>query len=257
MPQLAESFSFRTTGFASLLEVGFPAMKIAGLQKNSLVDYPEKLAAVVFTQGCNMNCGYCHNRCLIGSGNSGAISEEEVFAFLERRRGLLDAVVISGGEPTLQKDLHRFVRRVRNMGFLIKLDTNGTNPDVLEALIQDKLLDYVAMDIKAPFCKYRQVCCSPVNVEDLQHSIEILQRGSVDYEFRTTYTPQLEQWDLLDIAALIRGARKYVLQQYREVDPSSGRYTGRVEKRSLSSSVRTHIADKVAHMQLRGEFLLV
>lgn len=232
-------------------------MRIAGLQKNSMVDYPEKLAAVVFTQGCNMNCGYCHNRCLIGFEHDGGISEEDVFAFLERRRGLLDAVVISGGEPTLQKDLPGFIRRARDMGFLIKLDTNGTNPDLLDSLIQQRLLDYVAMDIKAPFCKYRQVCCSPVNTGNLERSIEILQSGRVEYEFRTTYTPQLDQEDLLDIASCIRGARKFVVQQYREVDPTSGSYTGRVEKRSLYKSIHSDITGKVASIQFRGEFALV
>lgn len=232
-------------------------MRIAGLQKNSLVDYPEKLSAVVFTQGCNMNCGYCHNRCLIGYEQNGGLSSEDVFAFLGRRRGLLDAVVISGGEPTLQRDLARFIRRVKDMGFLIKLDTNGTNPDLLESLIEQGMLDYVAMDIKAPFCKYRQVCCSPVNTERLERSIEILQRGGVEYEFRTTYTPQLDQEDLLDIAASIKGAKKYVVQQYREVDPTSGEYTGRAEKRSLYKSIWFDISRNVANIQFRGDFILV
>ena len=181
-------------------------MRISGLQKNSMVDYPEKLAAVVFTQGCNMNCGYCHNRCLIGYEKNGGISEEDVFAFLERRQGLLDAVVISGGEPTLQRDLPRFIRRALKMGFLVKLDTIGTNPELLEYLIGERLLDYVAMDVKAPFCKYRQVCCSPVNTEKLERSIGILQGGGVEYEFRTTFTPELDQEDLLNIAESIRGA---------------------------------------------------
>jgi len=232
-------------------------MKIAGLQKNSLVDYPEKLAAVVFTQGCNMNCGYCHNRCLIGYEKNGGISEGDVFAFLERRRGLLDAVVISGGEPTLQRDLPQFIRRAREMGFLVKLDTNGTNPELLEDLVEQRMLDYVAMDVKAPFCKYRQVCCSPVNTEKLERSIGILRRGGVEYEFRTTYTPELDQEDLLDIAKSIRGAKRYVVQQYREVDPSSGTYTGRAEKRSLYKTIRDDISKNVASIQFRGEFILV
>ena len=231
-------------------------MRISGLQKNSMVDYPEKLAAVVFTQGCNMNCGYCHNRCLIGYEKNGGISEEDVFAFLERRQGLLDAVVISGGEPTLQRDLPRFIRRARKMGFLVKLDTNGTNP-ALEYLIGERLLDYVAMDVKAPFCKYRQVCCSPVNTEKLERSIGILQGGGVEYEFRTTFTPELDQEDLLNIAESIRGAKRYVVQQYREVDPESGAYTGRAGKRSLYRSTWADISKNVASIQFRGEFILV
>lgn len=233
-------------------------MNIAGVQKNSMVDYPGKLAAVVFTQGCNMNCGYCHNRCLIGNrATESLIDEEDVLAFLNKRRGLLDAVVVSGGEPTLQRDLGCFIQRVKAMGYSVKLDTNGTNPQLLEKLLQDKLLDYVAMDVKAPFCKYKQVCCSPVNTGNLERSIDILQSSDIDYEFRTTYTPELDQHDLLDIARSIKGAKRYVLQQYREVDAASGGYTGRAEKRNLLGSLRSDIMRNVHTMQFRGEFAFV
>jgi len=233
-------------------------MNIAGVQKNSMVDYPGKLSAVVFTQGCNMNCGYCHNRCLIGNRTTESlVNEEDVLSFLNKRRGLLDAVVVSGGEPTLQKDLGRFIQRVKALGYSVKLDTNGTNPQLLEQLLQDRLLDYVAMDIKAPFCKYRQVCCSPVNTGSLEGSIRILQSSDIDYEFRTTYTPVLDQHDLLDIARSIKGAKRYVLQQYREVDATSGGYTGRAEKRNLLGSLRSDIMRNVHTMQFRGEFAFV
>lgn len=230
-------------------------MKIAGLQKNSMVDYPGKLSAVVFTQGCNMNCGYCHNRCLIGPNQKEDLySEDGILAFLEKRRGLLDGVVVSGGEPTLQKDLESFLIRVRSMGYPIKLDTNGTNPTLLKELIDRHRVDYVAMDIKAPLCKYRQVCCSPVDTQKLSESITILKAGKVDYEFRTTYTPELSDEDLKDITNTIRGAQKYVLQQYREVDKREGTYTGVVEKRSILKNILSDMVESVGALQFRGEF---
>jgi len=230
-------------------------MRIAGLQKNSMVDYPGKLAAVVFTQGCNMNCGYCHNRCLIGDEQKNkAIDEDYVLSFLQKRRGLLDGVVVSGGEPTLQKELEHFLIKVRQMGFSLKLDTNGTHPELLREIIDFGLVDYVAMDVKAPLCKYRQVCCSPVDTQKLSQSIAILKAGKVDYEFRTTYTPELNEDDLKDITQTIKGARKYVLQQYREVDRSQGTYTGVVEKRSILRSILQEMLDSVGALQFRGEF---
>lgn len=233
-------------------------MKIAGIQKNSMLDFPGKISAVVFTQGCNMNCGYCHNRRLIGpSTQQECIELVEVMAFLEKRRGLLDGVVISGGEPTLQKDLIPFLENVRGLGYLIKLDTNGTNPELLRALILSRLLDYIAMDIKAPLCKYRQVCCSGVDTEKLQQSIDLLKEGWVDYEFRTTYTPELSDEDLVDITRTIRGASRYVLQQYREVDKSRGVYTGVVERRNLLKVITEEIKKSVGALQFRGEFGMI
>lgn len=233
-------------------------MKIAGLQKNSLIDFPGKLSAVIFTQGCNMNCGYCHNRSLIGhSGKNQYLDEEAVTAFLEKRRGLLDGVVISGGEPTLQKDLLQFMERVRSMGYRTKLDTNGTDPALLRLLIEKGLVDYIAMDIKAPFCKYRKVCCSPVNTELLAESIELLKEGKVEYEFRTTYTPELCGEDLIDITKAIKGARCYVLQQYREVNREEGTYTGVVEKRNILRNIASELKESVLALQFRGEFGII
>jgi pyruvate formate lyase activating enzyme len=230
-------------------------MKIAGLQKNSMIDYPGKISAVVFTQGCNMNCGYCHNRRLINHNlNSSLIEEEEVLAFLEKRRGLLDGVVVSGGEPTLQKDLFCFFEQIRAMGYSAKLDTNGTNPSVLSQLIERGLLDYVAMDVKAPLCKYRQICCSPVNPEYISESIDLLIKGKVEYEFRTTYTPELCDEDLIDITHTIKGAKRFVLQQYKEVDETEGTYTGVVERRNILNNITTEIRKSVEALQFRGEF---
>lgn len=230
-------------------------MRIAGLQKNSMIDYPGYLSAVVFTQGCNMNCGYCHNRCLIGSAAENEIlKQENIIAFLEKRCGLLDGVVVSGGEPTLQKDLPEFLEKVKEMGYKTKLDTNGTNPECLRMLINNKLLDYVAMDIKAPFCKYRRVCCSPVDTRKLSESINILKEDLVGYEFRTTYAPELCDEDLMDISKTIKGAHRYVLQQYREVDSNKGKYTGYVEKRNILKSITAELIKSVDDLQFKGDF---
>ena len=230
-------------------------MKIAGLQKNSMIDYPGNLSAVVFTQGCNMNCGYCHNRCLIGANSKNEIIEQQaVVAFLEKRRRLLDSVVVSGGEPTLQKDLPEFLEMVKGMGYKTKLDTNGTNPECLRLLIKNNLLDYVAMDMKAPLCKYRKVCCSQVDTQKLSESINILKEDMVKYEFRTTYTPELCEEDLIDISETIKGAQRYVLQQYREVDSNEGKYTGYVEKRNILKSITQELIKSVDALQFRGDF---
>ncbi|NLL67377.1 MAG: anaerobic ribonucleoside-triphosphate reductase activating protein [Clostridiaceae bacterium] len=230
-------------------------MKISGLQKSSMIDYPGNISAVVFTQGCNMNCGYCHNRCLIGATSKNeTILQDDIIAFLKTRRGLLDGVVISGGEPTLQKDIPQFLDIIKGMGFKTKLDTNGTNPECLKILLENKLLDYVAMDIKAPLCKYRKVCCSPVDTRKISESISILKEDQVEYEFRTTYTPELCDEDLMDISETIKGAHKYVLQQYREVESSEGKYTGYVEKRNILKSIRSELMKRVDALQFRGDF---
>ncbi len=205
-------------------------MKIAAIQKSSLVDYPGAIAAVVFTPGCNLRCVFCHNQRLIdGDHVACGATQEEVIAWFETRRGLLDAVVISGGEPTLQPDLGEFVERVRAMGYLMKLDTNGTNPTLLGTLMRAELLDYVAMDVKAPPKKYSAICGGPVEMGAIEESVDILMQGSTDYEFRTTVVSQLTPEDILAIGRRVRGAQRYVLQQCRELRsdglPGSPRWT--------------------------------
>ena len=190
-------------------------MNIAGLQKCSFVDYPGKLAAVVFTPGCNMNCFYCHNPGLLGAEPRLRHETADVLAFLERRRGMLDAVVVTGGEPTLQADLPEFLRQVRAMGFAVKLDTNGTRPEVLGRLIAARLVDSVAMDVKASPRQYHRVAGVRVDLDAIDESILTLLGGRVDYEFRTTFAPPLRATDLCQIASHIAGARRYAIQQYR------------------------------------------
>lgn len=193
---------------------------IGGLQKSSLIDYPEKIAAIIFTQGCNFRCPYCHNPELIeGKGET----VNGVLEFLKTRIGKLDGVVITGGEPTIHKDLPEFIKEIKGLGFAVKLDTNGTNPEMLNTLIQEKLIDYVAMDIKAPIGqysdKYSEVTCSSVNIDNILKSIEILKNSQIyqnfDYEFRTTVVKsQLTTDDFEEIGKLIKGSKKYYLQKF-------------------------------------------
>ena len=189
-------------------------MLIAGLQKTSFLDYPGKPAAVVFTPYCNFDCVYCHNAHILGR-ETPLISEEEVMAHLEKRAGQLKAVVVSGGEPTLQQNLDAFLRYAKGLGYLVKLDTNGTKPLVLRALLRDNLLDYVAMDIKAPLDKYDEIARASVDTDALKKSIAILRNSGVPHEFRMTYAPQLSEADAVEASLLVKGTAHFYLQQYR------------------------------------------
>ena len=196
-------------------------VKIGGLIKNSFVDYPGKIAAVIFGLGCNFDCWYCHNRELLSKKET--LDEGETLDFLYKRRGQLDAVVFSGGEACLQDGLEDLIAEVKSMDYLVKLDTNGSYPLVLKDLIRKELLDYVAMDIKAPLDKYKIAVCVDADINALRESVGILLslknggKGSFapDYEFRTTCIPQLAVSDIEEIAKTIKGAERYALQQYR------------------------------------------
>lgn len=200
-------------------------MQIAGLERCSFVDWPGRMAAVVFAPGCNLNCYFCHNRCLLGAPNTAELLDAgEVLRWLGTRRGLLDGVVLSGGEALLQPQIESFIRQARGLGFAVKLDTNGTRPEALARLIMDGLLDYVAMDIKAPSERYDEVCGADVDQGALDRTIGMLLAGVVDYEFRTTVLPQFSLRDVVAMAARIRGAERYILQQYQPVlqpDPAA------------------------------------
>ena len=189
---------------------------INGLQKSTLIDFPKKIASIVFSQGCNFRCGYCHNPELLNlSIPSTQIPEEEVLSFLKSRCGKLDGVVITGGEPTLQSGLYDFIREIKNMGFLVKLDSNGSNPKVLEKLIKDTLLDYIAMDIKAPLDKYSEITNVKINTANIKKSIELIMNSSIDYEFRTTVIKsQLSFEDFEKIGKMLNGAKRYYLQKF-------------------------------------------
>ncbi|QHU89555.1 anaerobic ribonucleoside-triphosphate reductase activating protein [Candidatus Saccharibacteria bacterium oral taxon 955] len=189
-------------------------MTIGGIQKFSTVDYPGYTVASIFTIGCNMRCGYCHNpELVLPEQYAGAIPEEEIFEFLEKRRGLLDGVAISGGEPTMQEDLPDFIRRCKKMGFLVKLDTNGTNPVVLRELLQENLVDFVAMDIKGPLEKYSQIAARPIDIDAIRESIDLIR--TVPHEFRTTIVRgQLVPEDFESIGQLVHGADRFALQYF-------------------------------------------
>ncbi|NPV41429.1 MAG: anaerobic ribonucleoside-triphosphate reductase activating protein [Anaerolineae bacterium] len=201
-------------------------MILGGLQKFSLVDYPGKTCAILFTRGCNFRCPYCHNPELVWPEQyAPEISLEGVLDFLRQRRGLLEAVTLTGGEPTLQADLPAVARAIKEMGFALKLDSNGSRPDRLRELIEAGLVDYVAMDVKAPLSQYARVCGADVSVEPIYESIALLLRGRVAYEFRTTVDRALlSEADLFEIGKMIRGAEKFFLQKLNDFnakDPQS------------------------------------
>ncbi len=192
-------------------------MQIAGLQKSSLVDYPSKIAAVVFTLGCNFRCPYCHNPNILTAVSTNRLFDEAaVFDFLKTRKGKLDAVVVSGGEPTLQKGLPEFFKKLKELGFLTKLDTNGSSPKILEYLIKEELLDYVAMDIKAPIEKYKEIARINIDTNNILKSIEILKDSKTGYEFRTTTVKsQLSFEDFEKIGKMLCGTENYYLQKFK------------------------------------------
>lgn len=195
-------------------------MKIHGLQKMTLLDFPGRVACTVFLGGCDMRCPFCHNAELIDGSAEAIMDETELLAFLEKRRGLLDGVAFTGGEPTLRKDLPDLFRRIKAMGYPIKLDTNGLHPDRLKALLDEGLVDYVAMDIKNCPEKYAVTAgLETVDLDKIQQSIDLLKNGTVDYEFRTTVVDELhEAEDFAKIGAWIAGARAYYLQAFTDRD---------------------------------------
>jgi len=196
-------------------------MKIGGLQKVSLTDYPGKISAIVFTQGCNFRCPYCHNPELVDPElYQECLPEEEFFSYLEKRKGKIEAVTITGGEPTIQNDLIPFIMRVKAMERLIKIDTNGSKPEVLEELIRRNLVDYLAMDIKAPLEKYAAITRTPVNGKAIRQSIMLIMNSGIDYEFRTTVVKsQIKEADILAMGRLIKNASLYSLQRYVPTKP--------------------------------------
>lgn len=190
-------------------------MIFGGFEKCTLIDYPSKTACMVYTIGCNFRCPYCHNKELVDETVTETISEEEVFAFLDTRKGLLDGVVITGGEPTMHSDLTSFIEKVKEKGFLVKLDSNGTSPQVLKDLVSKELVDYIAMDIKAPLSRYSSVVSRPVDIDAIQESIDFLKTAPVEYEFRTTVVKSLlSEADMIAIGEEIKGAKRYFLQAF-------------------------------------------
>ena len=201
-------------------------MIIGGLQKITLIDYPGKIATTVFLANCNFRCPWCYSGELVlpeKIKKQPKILKKDFFSFLKTRTGLLEGVVVCGGEPTVNKDLPEFVQEIKKLGYSVKLDTNGSNPKMLKNLIDKKLIDYIAMDVKAPKEKYEKVIGRKVNVRDIEKSVSILlalpgqfEEKEAGYEFRTTMVPGLvEKKDVLKIARWLSGAEKYYLQNFR------------------------------------------
>lgn len=194
-------------------------MIIGGLQKLTLIDYPGHLAATVFTVGCNFRCPFCHNPELVSSikYNVSSILEADFFKFLEDRKGKLEGICITGGEPTIQPDLPEFIKKIKNLGYKVKLDTNGTRPDVLRRLFAENLLEYVAMDIKSDLKNYEKTANSKVDLERIKLSTELIRNSGIDYEFRTTAVPSLHKVeDFIKIGKWLKGSKKYVLQAFED-----------------------------------------
>lgn len=194
-------------------------MQIHGFNKTTLLDYPEHVAATVFTGGCNFRCPFCHNGNLVlHPEEQPVIPKEEIMAFLKKRQGILEGVCITGGEPTLQRDLPEFIREVKDMGYLVKLDTNGSSPHVLWKLLQEGMVDYVAMDVKASKENYGYAAgVAHLDLSHIEESISILKNSHIDYEFRTTMVKGIHSIEEFEyISRWLSGSRAYFLQQYRE-----------------------------------------
>ncbi|MBR5474839.1 MAG: anaerobic ribonucleoside-triphosphate reductase activating protein [Lachnospiraceae bacterium] len=195
-------------------------MLISGLQRTTLLDYPGHVAATIFTGGCNFRCPFCHNSDLLQAScipKEQIFALEDIFTFLKKRKPLLEGVCITGGEPTLQPDLETFIRQVRELGYLIKLDTNGSRPEVLARLLNEGLLDYVAMDIKSCRPRYSALTDVPVSLEAIAESIDLLKKSSIPYEFRTTVVRELHTAeDFLQIGQWLSGPSLYYLQNYQD-----------------------------------------
>ncbi|MFO7872483.1 MAG: anaerobic ribonucleoside-triphosphate reductase activating protein [Candidatus Undinarchaeales archaeon] len=191
-------------------------LRIAGLLKTSAVDYPKNICSTIFTAGCNFRCPYCHNPELVNVPEDlETVSEQEVLEHLENRKDILDGLCITGGEPLIF-DLRKFLQKVKDLELKVKLDTNGTNPERLKELNDAELVDYIAMDIKAPLEKYSEAVNTKVDTDKIKKSIGIIRNSGLDYEFRTTVVPSFtDESDLIEIGKLLEGSKKYAIQQFK------------------------------------------
>jgi len=229
-------------------------MQIYGFNKLTLLDYPGHLAAILFLGGCNMKCPFCQNASLVLNPTAQLpIPEEEVFALLEKRKNLLEGVCISGGEPTLYPDLPAFIKKIKHLGYKVKLDTNGLNPSMIKALVNDKLIDYIAIDIKNSKENYSQTCGIPyIDISKLEESVTYLLSSSLEYEFRTTVIKELHtENDMLAIGQWIQGAKAYYLQSYKDSGDIIRPGLHGHSKETLTQFT-TLLAPYVEHVALRG-----
>lgn len=222
-------------------------MIIKGLQKTTLLDFPTKVACTVFTPGCNFRCPFCHNASLVIEPDcSQTVDTDAFFSYLKKRKGILDGVCITGGEPLLQKDIDLFIKDIRDLGFAVKLDTNGSFPEKLKYLIDERLVDYVAMDIKSSISKYPTVCGIERFTDDVVKSVELLMRSDIEFEFRTTVVRELhEPSDFEEIGKWISGAPRYFLQQFKDsgdlIEKDSFSAYSKEEMEKILEIVKKHI----------------
>lgn len=189
---------------------------IDGFDKLTLLNYPDQVACTIFTKGCNFNCPYCHNSSLIDSNNESNNKYDEVMTYLKKRKGILDGVCITGGEPLIHKDTKKLIIEIKNMGYKVKLDTNGSNPVMLKELIDENLIDYVAMDIKNTFDKYEETIGTKIKIDNIKKSIKIIESSDINYEFRTTIVKELHTFfDIKQIVKMLNVKSKYYIQNFR------------------------------------------
>jgi pyruvate formate lyase activating enzyme len=231
-------------------------MLLAGLTKLSLLDYPEKISCIVFTQGCVFSCPFCHNPDLLKikpKDSKDTLPVLEFFEFLKSRIGKLEAVTITGGEPTVHTDLLEFIAKIKELGFLVKLDSNGIRPDVLEKAIELHLVDYFAMDIKHTWDKYHLATGKKINIENLKKSKNIIQNSGLDYEFRTTVVPGIHQGsDFEEIGNIVKGAKNYYLQEFRSNVVLNPDVLDSYDKTELNlGRIKSIVEHKVGHFGIR------
>lgn len=229
-------------------------MKIHGLNKTTLLDYPGRVAATIFTGGCNFRCPFCHNGELVRQPDLfPMIAEEEVLAFLRKRKGVLSGVCITGGEPTLQPDLAAFIGKIKDIGLAVKLDTNGYRPEVLKELLQKGLLDYVAMDIKNSLGKYALTAgCPKLDTAPVEESVRLIRESGAEYEFRTTVVKELhDASDFAQIGEWLSSARAYFLQAYRDNENVIQRGFTSYTKEELEAFLPA-LRERIEKVELRG-----
>ena len=227
-------------------------MLINGFQKLTLLDYPGEVACMIFTAGCNFSCPYCQNSSLIDEAKEGLIKEDEIFNYLNKRKNVIDGLVISGGEPTIQSGLKEFIIRVKKMQIKIKLDTNGYNPDVLKDLLDNNLIDYVAMDIKDSLDEYTRICAKKINPKLIEKSIDILKKSNIDHEFRTTIIKNFHDMDTIQkILELVGSKNKYYLQNFVLSENVLNKKLVGFEKNELVE-IKNKLKEKFPNVEVRG-----
>ncbi|MBQ5677721.1 MAG: anaerobic ribonucleoside-triphosphate reductase activating protein [Clostridia bacterium] len=229
-------------------------MVINGFQKLTLLDYPGRVACTIFTAGCNMRCPFCHNASLVTHiDNDNTFSTEEVLSYLEKRQGILEGVCITGGEPLLQPDIKEFITEIKKLGYAVKLDTNGTFPEKLKELVNEGLVDYVAMDIKNSKAKYKETAgINNLDLSKIEESVDFLINGNMDFEFRTTIVSEFHTVeDIQDIVVWIRGAHKYFLQNFVDSGDLIGQDLNPVTLDTLRV-MREKATEIIPNVELRG-----